>query len=57
MVDTIFFTDNPLCQQNNVNNCDERAICSDTAGGFTCTCKDGYAGSGVEGDCPGRNSE
>ena len=56
LFDIIFFTDDNECKQNS-DNCDENAICENTAGSFTCTCKNGYTGSGVEGDCPGRNLE
>ena len=34
------------------HNCDSNADCSDTTGGFTCTCRTGYNGSGVR--CRGK---
>ena len=33
------------------NNCNKNAICDNTVGSFTCTCKEGYSGDGV--DCDG----
>ena len=40
------------CESVSLNNCDENADCLDTEGSFTCTCREGYAGSGV--DCQGK---
>lgn len=33
------------------DNCDNNALCNNTIGGFTCSCKDGYWGDGV--NCTG----
>ena len=43
-----FFLDIDECIiGTNRNNCDENASCTNTFGGFTCTCNDGYEGDGV----------
>ncbi len=39
---------------NNTDNCDENAICSNTQGAFTCSCKEGYYGDGI--NCSRANS-
>ena len=31
------------------HNCDANADCIDTSGAFTCQCKSGYHGTGIEG--------
>ena len=35
------------------DNCHADATCTNTAGGFSCACKDGYTGNGVT--CTGFN--
>lgn len=35
------------------SECDDRAICSNTNGSFDCTCRAGYTGSGLPGECTG----
>ena len=40
------------CENVTLNNCDENADCLDTEGSFTCICREGYTGSGV--DCQGK---
>ena len=37
------------------HTCDSNAVCADTFAGFTCTCVDGYSGSGQLRDCEGEN--
>ena len=33
------------------HDCDSNAVCKNTVGGFTCTCKAGYKGDGKSGNC------
>ena len=40
-----------------MNNCDDLAICTNTAGSFTCSCIDGYTGTGQSGNCVGELSQ
>ena len=40
------------CQNETLNNCDDNADCFDSDGSFTCTCREGYSGTGV--DCQGK---
>ena len=40
------------CQSGD-SNCDVNAVCEDIPEGFVCTCREGYSGSGAEGDCTG----
>ena len=40
------------CQNDTLNTCDNNADCFDTEGNFTCTCREGYTGSGLE--CEGK---
>ena len=47
-----FHADIDECE-NGVDNCDTNAICSDTAGSFRCSCKDGYRGDGT--NCTGKS--
>ena len=35
------------CSASNLNNCNQNAKCTNTNGGFTCTCESGYRGDGV----------
>ena len=35
-----------------IDNCDSKAMCSNTEGSFTCTCGKGYTGDGVT--CDGK---
>ena len=46
------YSDVDECKNVTLNNCNENADCLDTEGSFTCTCREGYAGSGVE--CQGK---
>ena len=39
-------TDDDECTAN-TDNCDENATCTNTAGSFTCTCKDNFTGDGI----------
>ena len=45
-------TDIDECAQN-ADNCDVNANCTNIPGNFTCTCKQGYEGSGTTGSCSG----
>ncbi len=40
-------TDINECLDNNLNNCDTNANCTNNPGSFSCVCKDGYSGTGV----------
>ena len=42
-----FFTDIDECTEG-TDDCDDNATCENTIGSFTCTCNDGYSGSGEE---------
>ena len=33
--------------EDSLNNCDANAHCNDKEGAFTCSCREGYAGTGV----------
>ena len=46
------FSDVDECQNDTLNDCDDNADCFDTEGSFTCTCRDGYSGTGVQ--CQGK---
>merc|ERR1719447_2224785 len=41
--------DAPEC--GSLDNCDANAQCSDADGSFSCKCRDGFSGSGLDGDC------
>ena len=46
--------DNECVGEGSGNNCHENADCTnEPAGSFTCTCKDGYTGDGVN-TCNGK---
>ena len=47
--------DRDECASEETNNCHEAAICSNTEGGFECTCEDDYDGDGVT--CLPKNNE
>ena len=40
-------TDINECASPGDNNCDTNAACTNTPGGFTCACNQGYTGDGV----------
>ena len=42
------------CSDPMLNNCHEQATCTNTNGGYTCTCIDGYKGNGTA--CTGKLS-
>ena len=46
------YSDVDECKNVTLNNCNENADCLDSEGSFRCTCREGYAGSGV--DCQGK---
>ena len=43
-----FHTDVNECENGGLNNCHEKANCTNTEGSFDCNCNDGYSGSGTE---------
>ena len=46
LISSIYFIlDIDECQRGS-NDCDNNASCTNTQGGFTCACKDGYSGNG-----------
>jgi hypothetical protein len=42
-----FFSDVDECAAG-THTCNVNAVCSNTVGGFNCTCKPGYAGDGFK---------
>ena len=38
------------------DNCDRNATCTNTDGGFYCTCNNGYSGNGTTNDCNGEHA-
>ena len=54
-----FCTDIDECAQNNLNECDDNAACTNNAGGYFCTCNNGYQGNGFTcsdiNECSGNN--
>ena len=51
---TLHHTDTDECQME-MDDCDMNAVCTNTPGSFTCTCKDGYEGDGTT--CNSENSK
>ena len=47
----LWFTDVDECGDG-TDNCDANAVCSNTAGSFTCACDTGYSGDGIS--CAGK---
>ena len=43
----VYILDVDECENVTLNNCDDNADCFDTEGSFTCTCREGYTGSGM----------
>ena len=43
----LFYVDINECLSDTLNNCHENAQCINTAGNYTCSCKPGYTGDGV----------
>ena len=48
-----FCSDINECASDRLNTCDENANCTDTIGGYNCSCKPGYEGDGF--NCTGCN--
>ena len=46
-----FCSDINECASDELNTCDENANCTDTIGGYNCSCKPGYEGDGF--NCTG----
>lgn len=51
---SIMIADANECILNTTNNCSNNSICTNTLGSFSCACKTGYTGSGVQ--CTGSYS-
>ena len=52
---TYLISDINECDDPSLNSCDpEDGMCEDIAGGYTCSCKTGYTGNGIQ--CYGRFS-
>ena len=49
----LFILDIDECAEK-TDNCNDNAKCTNTIGSFTCTCKEGYTGNGV--NCKGTYS-
>ena len=47
----VLFADENECA-NNTDNCHDNASCTNTNGSFTCACKNGFYGDGL--NCTGR---
>ena len=43
----LIMVDTNECASPGDNNCDTNAACTNTPGGFICTCNQGYTGDGV----------
>ena len=41
-----FFLDINECRNSSLNTCDSNTNCTNTDGGYTCMCLDGYYGDG-----------
>ena len=44
---SVILSDIDECANATTNNCDSNANCTNTVGGFTCTCNQGYIGNGT----------
>ena len=42
-----YHSDIDECASATTNNCDSNATCTNTPGGFTCMCNQGYTGNGI----------
>ena len=43
----IYIVDTDDCKLPESNNCDENALCTNTAGSYVCQCNEGYTGNGT----------
>ena len=41
-----FFIDIDECENDELNECDANALCTNTKGSYDCSCRDGYQGDG-----------
>ena len=42
----IFIIDIDDCENDELNNCDLNALCTNTEGSYVCSCRGGYTGDG-----------
>ena len=41
-----YYSDIDECSDDNLNSCDDNALCSNSAGSYSCSCNSGFIGDG-----------